>query len=267
MDENNMIEPSSSPAVGRKSGSIKTLVEQIPLWVGVIGSLITITLTVWNTHTKSEIDKREEGLKELEVRLKERTTGLEESREKVDRYKWVLSLFNDLNEKDEKKKNFTIGLVRLALTPGEAEQLFAGLQTSSDKELQSLGQSGITAIQNEPIGVLVSQMNATTADVRKSAVATLVRDYKSSSQAITFALRMYDPDRIDNLSPSGVINGLYYLSATDPAAWGGAQAEAGRQLASRLEARGGGQQTKAALETFKSLLQKLTTEAARGDQN
>lgn len=265
MAEDKMIEASNSPTDEQKTKSKKTLTELITLWVGVIGSVITITLTIWNTHTKSEIDKREESLKELEVKLKERTTGLEESRERVDRYKWVLSLFNDLNEKDEKKKNFTIGLVRLALTPGEAEQLFAGLQTSSDKELQSLGQSGITAIQNEPIGVLVSQMNAGTADVRKSAVATLVRDYKSSSQAIALVLRTYDPDRIDNLSPSAIINGLYYLSATDPAAWDRQQAEAGRQLAARLEARGGGQQTKAAIETFKLLLPKLTGEAGAGN--
>ncbi len=97
-------------------------------------------------------------------------TGIEESKERVDRYKWVHGLFPDLNENDKKKKNFTISLIRQALTRGEAEQLFARLQTSSDKELQSVGQSGITAIQNEPIALLVSQMNASTADVCKSAV-------------------------------------------------------------------------------------------------
>lgn len=257
MAENEKFEGMNPSTSERKTKSKKDLIEQIPLWVGVIGSLVTITLTIWNTHTKSEIDKRQESLKELEVRLKERSTGLEESRERVDRYKWVLGLFPDLNEKDARKKNFTIGLVRLALTKDEAEQLFAGLQTSSDKELQSLGQSGITAIQNEPIGILVSQINASSADVRKSAVATLERDYKSSSQAIALVLSMYDPDRIDNLSPSGVINGLYYLSATDPAAWDRQQAEAGKQLASRLEARGGGPQTKAGVDAFRSLLQKL----------
>lgn len=169
----------------------------------------------------------------------------------------MLGLFDNLNDKDEKRKNFTVSMVRLALSKEEAEQLFAGLQTSSDKGLQAVGQSGITAIQNEPIARLVAQMNASTAEVRKSAVATLVRDYASSPQAIELALRMYEPGAIDNLSPSAVINGLYYLSATEPAAWDRQQVEAGRQLAARVEARGVGTETRKALDTYKALVQRL----------
>lgn len=254
MAENDKSDDSTSD---KKKEGKKTLVEQITLWVGVVGTLVTISLTIWNARTKSEIDKREESLKELEVRLKERSTGLEESRERVDRYKWVLSLFDTLNDKDVKKRGFTVNMVRLALTKDEAEQLFAALQASPDKELQAVGESGATAIQNEPITKLVSQMNASTAEVRKAAVAALVRDYKSSSQAIALVLRIYDPSRIENLSPSGVINGLYYLSATDPGAWDRQLSETGKQVASGIDKRGGGRETKAALEAFKSLLQKL----------
>jgi hypothetical protein len=241
----------------------KTLGELITLWVGILGSLVTISLTIWNTRIQAEIGRREESLKELELRLKERTTGLEESRERVDRYKWVLSLFPDLNETDQKKKNFTISLIRLALTKEEAEQLFAGLQTSSDKALQSLGQSGINALQNEPIAILVSKMNASIAEARKSAVADLLRHYKSSSQAIELVLRMYDPEKIENLSPSGLINGLYYLSATDPAAWDRPHIDTAKQAISRIEARGVGPQTKAALDSFKSFLQSIADAASR----
>jgi hypothetical protein len=241
----------------RKTEGKKSFIEQITLWVGVVGTLVTISLTIWNAHTKSQIDQREEDLKALELKLKDRNVGVEESKERVDRYKWVLSLFPDLNEGDKKKNNFTISLVRLALTRDEAEQLFSSLQTSSDKELQSVGQSGITAIQNEPIALLVSQMNASTADVRKSAVATLERDYKSSSQAVTLVLRTYEQDKIESLSPSGIINGLYFLSATDPNAWDQKQVEAGNQIIARVEARGAGTQTKASLDTLRSLLQKV----------
>ena len=235
----------------------KSRVEQITLWVGIIGSLVTISLTIWNAHTKSQIDAREEDLKALELKLQERTTGIEESKERVDRYKWVLSLFPDLNDKDEKKKNFTISLIRLALTKDEGEQLFASLQSSSNKELQSVGQSGITTIQNEPIALLVSQMNGSTADARRIALGTLKRDYKSSSQAISLVLRSYDLDKIDNLSPAAVINGLDFLNQTDPTAWDQQQAENGRQIISRIEAKGGGPQTKAELDAFRSLLEKV----------
>jgi hypothetical protein len=251
-EQSDGVTPSVKSAEGKKS-----LSEQITLWVGVVGTLVTISLTIWNAHTKSQIDQREANLRELETALRARTINIEESKERVDRYKWVLSLFPDLNETDKKKNNFTISLVRLALTRDEAEQLFSSLQTSSDKDLQSVGQSGITAIQNEPIALLVSQMNASTADVRKSAVAALERDYKSSSQAVTLVLRTYEQDKIESLSPSGIINGLYFLSATDPTAWDQKQVEAANQIIARLEARGAGVQTKASLDTFRSLLQKV----------
>ena len=80
---------------------------------------------------------------------------------------------------------------------------------------------------------------------------------RALSQAITLVLRTYGPGMIDSLSPSGVINGLYYLSATEPEAWDRQNIEAARQVVSRLEARAPGPQTRAALDTFKSFLQKL----------
>lgn len=230
---------------------------QLSFWVGLLGSLVTIVLTIWNTHTKSQIDKRESELQALEMKLKERTTGVEESKERVDRYKWVLSLFPALNGKDEQERNFTLNLARLALTKDEAEQLFAGLQASSDTALRSIGQTGITAIQNEPITMLVSQMNASTAQVRKSAVATLVRDYGASPQAITNTLRMYDASNINSLSPSAIINGLVYLSTTEPDAWDKQQLKTGRQVAATIEARRPGSQTRAALKSFNALLQQV----------
>jgi|SRR5271157_1608072 len=257
MSENETHPPRNSTFNSQQSQSKKGLSDQLTLWIGIIGSLVTITLTIWNGYTKSQIDKTDAHVKLLDEQLKARSTALEESRERVDRYKWVLTLFPDLNGDDASKKNFTIGLVRLALTKEEAEQLFTGLQTSSDKGLQSLGQSGVTALQNEPIAILVGQMNAGSADVRKSAVAALERDYKSSSQAVTLVLRMYDQERIKALSPSGVINGLYYLSATDPVAWDRQQVQAGKEVIARVEAQGVGPQTQAALGAFKSFLQKL----------
>jgi hypothetical protein len=237
--------------------SKKSFSENISFWIGIIGSLITIVLTIWNTHTKSQIDKREAELKNLEMNLKERATGIEESKERVDRYKWVLSLFPALDGKDAKQKNFTLNIARLALTKDEAEQLFAGLQSSSDTALQSIGQAGIKTIQNEPITVLISQMNANSADVRKSAVATLERKYASTPQAIILVLRMYDDNNIVSLSPSAIINGLYFLSSTEPAAWDNQQLKAAKQVISKVEAMRPGRQTMAALDAFKTKLQKV----------
>jgi hypothetical protein len=240
---------------GRRGG----LAARLTLWVGIAGSFLTIVLTAWNAYTKNEIDRREAGLRDLELRLKERSAGLEESRERVERYKWVFGLFPDLVVADERKRNFTVSLIRLALTKDEAAQMFAGLQASSDTGLRSLGQSTVTAIETEPIALLVAQMNADAQDARKRAVADLERRFATSSRAITLTLHTYDADRIDRLSPSAVINGLYFLANTEPTAWDREQLALARTVVARIEGRRPGAQTNTALEAFRALLQKVPT--------
>jgi hypothetical protein len=147
--------------------------------------------------------------------------------------------------------------VRLALTKDEAQQLFTGLQASSDTALQAMGQNGMKVIETEPISELVSQMNAGTADVRKHAVAMLIQDYKSSSHAITLTLRMYDPGNANTLSASGVINALYFLGATDPEAWNKELILEGRAIAKRIQDSNPGPQTQKALDTFEAILKQV----------
>lgn len=235
----------------------KSFYDNLSFWIGIIGTVTTLVLTVWNANTKMEIDRREAELKSLEIMLKERSTGVEESKERVERYKWVFSLFPNLNGDDPQEKNFAINLIRLALTQKEAQQLFSGLQASSDTTLQSLGENGIKVIENEPIFNLVSQMNASTAEIRKHAVAMLIQDYKSSSKAISLTLRLYEPDKIDNLSPSGKINGLYYLSATDPEAWKKDQKQAANDVLVQLQSSSPGPQTQKAIDAAKAFLGKI----------
>ncbi len=176
----------------------------------------------------------------------------------MDRYKWVLGLFPDMVATDERKRNFTVTLIRLALTKDEAEQMFTGLQTSSDTALRSIGQSTVAAIASEPIAALVAQMNADTPASRKHAVAELERQYASSSQAITLALRTFDADMIAKLSPSAVINGLYFLANTDAGAWNAAQLASARQAIARIEGRSPGAQTTAALTQLRERLAQVS---------
>lgn len=251
MEENEILNLASAANPNPKN---KSFYERISFWIGIVGTITTLILTIWNANTKMQIDQREADLKELEVKLQERSTGVEESKERVERYKWVFSLFPNLNGTDAQEKNFAINLVRLALTKDEAQQLFTGLQASSDTTLQSLGQNGINVIENEPIFILVSQMNASTAEVRKHAVAMLLQDYKTSSQAISLTLRSYDPDKIKSLSASGAINGLYYLGLTDREAWNEEQILEGRAIAKRIKDSNPGPQTQKALDTFEAIL-------------
>jgi len=101
MAENKEPDESSSIAGSKVK---KSIAEQLTLAVGVISTLITVSLTIWNAHTKSQIDAAEQN-------LKREAQKLEASREKVARYTWVRGLFDDLVAKEETKRNFTVSLI------------------------------------------------------------------------------------------------------------------------------------------------------------
>jgi hypothetical protein len=125
----------------------------ITAWIGVVSSVITIVLTVFNTYTKVHIDAADQRLKEreqeLEAKFKERTAMIEESKEKTNRYTFVKTLFQDLESNDSKKQALTINMIRLTLTEGEAERLFTGFTNSQNQTLQKVGNDGIAVIQKE----------------------------------------------------------------------------------------------------------------------
>lgn len=208
----------------------------ISVVISVISSIVTIGLTVLNSYNTAEINR-------LEVQLKNRETTIDESKERIERYKWVSTLFPSLEEDNIKKKNFTISLIRLALDSSEARQLFSSLEVSGDKTLQSVGQAGINAIRNEPILALVSNMNSNIPNTRKSAVEKLIREYGSSPEAIEYTIQLYSPEKISSLSPSGLINGLSYLKRTDPQVWKPRQIEVANQTVRRILETNKGPQT------------------------
>lgn len=227
---------------------------RIELWIGIITTVITILLTVYNTYTKSRIDDTERRLREIEVGIKEKAQELEEAKERVARYNWIRGLLSDLDESNPKKRSFTLNLIRLALTQDEAEQMFAGFQASSDKALQASGQDGMFSIQNEPIARLATQLNAPSEDISKNAVKTLKERYGTSSTAISFVLRLFNNDIIDSLSPNGVINALDFLKSTDPLVWNREQIYAARKAILLVQAKGIISRTRNNLDEFETFL-------------
>jgi hypothetical protein len=79
-------------------------------------------------------------------------------------------------------------------------------------------------------------------------VAMLIENYKASSDAISIVTSLYDESKIDKLSPSGIINGLVFLAATDGVAWSKDQIKSADELIGRLKKRTIGPQTKNAVE-------------------
>lgn len=239
----------------------KSLVERLTLWIGVTGSVITMMLTLYNYRTKTQIDDAEARLKVVQADVATKAEQREAFKEKVSRYTWIRSLFPDLvDEKDEKKRNFTVSLVRLSLEPKEAEDLFAALQASASKELQIVGRTGLNAIENEQVTELadrINQINADTAEIRKRTVADLLRGYKSSSQAITLVLKLYDEGKIEKLSASGLINGIVFLNGTDASAWNRQQIQLADEVIARIKAKEIGPQTQGVLRDFESHLAEI----------
>lgn len=119
-----------------------TSAAKLGAWVGVAASVVTITLTVWNVHTKDRID-------ETVLGLNVRAQVLEEAKEQIVRCGFVGSLIPKLKSADEQDRNLNLALIRLALTPKEAELLFAGLAHSGDQSLHAAGQTGLANLENE----------------------------------------------------------------------------------------------------------------------
>ncbi|MEO3407166.1 hypothetical protein AAFN85_24830 [Mucilaginibacter sp. CAU 1740] len=223
----------------------------VTVWIGIISSIITIILTVYTTSNKVRLDK-------LENSLNERSTEVEESKERVARYQWVYSLYGDLNSTDVRRKNFAVGLITLALNDNESKKLFSALQTSTDTVLQSVGQSGLRALKassvNTELASLISKVDTSNSAARISAVGELEKKYASSPEAITQILNFYSTENISTLSQDGIINGLYFLSRTDPTVWSQQQIQQGRDIIKRILALKPGQKTAKELDRFEKVL-------------
>lgn len=122
------------------------------VFIGIASSLVTIVLTIFNTYTKARIDANDEQLKdkqvELDLKIKQQSAQLEQSRDRTARYTFVHSLFPELSG-DPKKQELTVNLIRLSLTDDEATKLFSGFSSSADKTVQKAGSTGIAIITNE----------------------------------------------------------------------------------------------------------------------
>jgi hypothetical protein len=226
-----------------KQGNNPLFTNNVSVWLGIITSIITVALTIYTAYNKAKIDS-------LEDKLKERSATVEESREKVDRYKWVFSLYNDLTDTDKRRSKFAGSLITLALTDTESKKLFSGLQTSSDKVLQNLGKNGLSSLNNATIVSLVSKIDTLSVPDRTSAVGELEKNYASSPVAITLVLNLYNPDNIKTMSSNGVINGLYYLNRTTAKVWSKQQIEQGKEVTARIAALNPGAKTQKELANF-----------------
>lgn len=103
--------------------------------LSTIGAAITLVLTLWNTHTKNQIDATSQ-------QIEDRRTRVEESKERVERYKFVLTTLDHIATRDSTDRLVALSIARLALDPTEAADLFDRLVVSQDSSLRQLGRQG-----------------------------------------------------------------------------------------------------------------------------
>ena len=147
-------------------------------------------------------------LEEKKLELDRQNFSLSEGKERIARYAFVQNLFSSvLNEKDPGQRTLAVSLINLALTETEATKLFAGLQTSSDKHAQEVGNIG-----SELLGItnLVMQLDAAARESRVGAVGALIKTYRSDSRAVEQALSLIESPKLEKLSASGRINVLVF---------------------------------------------------------
>ncbi|HKC80249.1 MAG TPA: hypothetical protein VKB91_03580 [Gemmatimonadaceae bacterium] len=100
-----------------------------------IGAVITILVAVYGAYQKGKSDESERA-------IDDRRTRVEESRERVERYKFALATLTGLRGKDSTDRGISLAIARLALTDSEAGDLFRGLAASPDSSLSQLGHAG-----------------------------------------------------------------------------------------------------------------------------
>ncbi len=185
-------------------------------WLGLASAIVTVSLTVLNAYWSKQIETVDQQLKQREADLKALQLELDAGKEKLARYTFVHKLFDGVLNQDQAQKTLTVNLMTLALTEEEAQQLFAGLQASDNADARDVGSLGsdVVALQG-----LVAQMNDVVRQNRVGAVEKLIQTHRTNSAAVDQAIKLIEPPKLENLSASGRINVLVFLSNTEAAAW------------------------------------------------
>lgn len=128
--------------------AVKSVVDKITIWIGVISSVITISLTIVNTIIQNRIQDKDRELKNWEMRLKEDQKNLEASKEKVSRYSWIQKLIPDLI--DDNALYFLSHTDATAWSPQqitEAQSVISRLETRHSQGMAPMGAQTMDAFR------------------------------------------------------------------------------------------------------------------------
>lgn len=231
---------------------------------GVLSTLMTCYVTWMSENTKQRLDQADHQLRKeasaLEVEIRHRVTALEESKDRVERLKWVHTLIPQMLGSDARQRSASLAMVRLALGPTDTEALLTGLAQSNDpqqREEAKQVKKDFEKSESSELVRLVDRMNADTADVRRAATGKLQHSFAAAPEVVGLVLDRLSAERVKDLNPNGLINSLYYLSRTDDAAWTPENIQTGNAAVERLQGMLLGEQATAELRRVERLIKRV----------
>lgn len=125
------------------------MTDKTSVWIGIISSIITISLSILNFNLNEKMQQSEINIKRIETELKVKTFELEASKEKTARYQFVNNIMADLLKQDKNQVILTTNLISLALNEEETAKLFRGFANSDQDGIKEIGKIGIQGIEEK----------------------------------------------------------------------------------------------------------------------
>lgn len=197
-------------------------------WVPSLAALVAISTSLTQCQLSS-ISDREQAVEAREQAFEARLTqeGLVKRNVALQRDAQALTAEAIELEKSivDMKSRHKLWSERLIETVSKynlsAEQL-ADIESQIDQQaenLQSLAEKAVVSIETDGFRGLLEGLDHSEKRVRIRSTQALISDFGEDPAAIAAALDRFSSDRIGELSPSGRINVMVYLSNSDRYAW------------------------------------------------
>jgi hypothetical protein len=221
--------------------------DKILSWISGLSAAATVGLAIWTASLKSDIDKRDQELKQMQLTsdaafktselaikelqhqadesLRKSELAIKEAQQTIGKYEFIHRILPGLLDAKREQKLLTVNLVKLVLPPSDAQRLFDGLPETEGPAVAEIRQLA-NQISEEAsrstgnrINTLSRGLNDPGYDRRQEAYANLISEYKRDPRAIASVVDLFSENLFDTMTDSGRINALRFLLVSDIDAW------------------------------------------------
>lgn len=229
----------------------------------VAAPLATLALGYFTFQSQRQVDELQRRADEQHAVLQEeisaRSQDMERERDRVETYRFVATLGPQMTGGTESERSFTRAVITAVLRE-EAPALFGAMQGSKDPAISEAGAAGL----NEGgVEMIVGRLNHASRTVRAVAVADLLHGYLDSPLTVDALLAQLGAEQLGELTPQGIVNCLYILRRTSPAAWDQGDVASAQEAMAGVRGRDPGKDTLNELAELRKLLDTIATTPTR----